>query len=151
MRMVSELRHRFQIRDPNLSVSSDREGGLDQTYTTLLTVWGGLKSITDNSWLTAAIRGVNASGDSATHEVKLRWIAVKSLGKAFSSGYSIGYKGMPDLNPIKSRYYLFKEEGSTVKGRLFKVIGVQRDEDFKEFVKIRVKEIEEQGTGYGGE
>ncbi len=149
MLLAGSLKHRFQILKPSLTPSTERDGGLDQSYEILLRVWGEFKPASENA-IVIAIRGVNTE-DTVTGIVRFRWIAVKSLGKAFTSGYSLGYKGMSDLNPLKSNYYLFKEEGSQVKGRLFRIIGMVRDEDYKEFIKIRVHEVEEQGTGYGNE
>lgn len=149
MPFASKLKHRFQIRKPDLTESSDRPGGLDQTYITLLTVWGSITPVSENS-IIAAIRGTNTE-EVATHIIKFRWIDIKTLGKAFSSGFSIGFKGMADINPLKTQYYLFKEEGYAVRGRLFKILGTRVDEDYKDFIYIKAREIEEQGTGYGEE
>lgn len=147
MPFASKLRHYFQIREADVSASSERLGGLDQTYTILLKLWGSLSPITDNS-TAAIIRGVNID-EVATHTIKFRWIDIKSLGNAFTSGFSFGFKSMPELNPLKNQYFIYKEEGSAVKGRLFKILGTRIDEAYKEYVYVKVREIEEHGTGHG--
>ena len=153
MRLVDKLKHRFQIKIASLDVSDDRVGGLDREYTTLISVWGELIPISQSGYssMIAAIRGVNET-DLITHLVRLRWAAVKYLGKSYTNGFDIGYKGMADLQPIKKNYFLFKQEGSTLKGRLFRIHGVMRDDEHRdEYIKLRVQEVEEQGTGYGTE
>jgi len=149
MYIADKLKHRFQIKKTSLDVSDYRSGGLDQSYDTIATIWGAIKPVSENI-VVASIRGVN-SEEVVTHIITFRWIAIKSLGKAFNSGFSEGVKGISDLNPLKTQYYIFKQEGSSVKGRMFRIIGMMRDENNYDYIKVRVREIEEQGTGYGNE
>lgn len=139
--MAPDLSHRVQIRkaliDPNLA------GGADQTYETLTTIWAGVKRISD---YIKAIRGANNS-EVDTHEFTVRTIAVQNLGRAFTKGYTTGYKG-EDIYPLKSDYFIFDQAGLTTRGRLFRITGVRLDEDWGEFVKMTGREIEETGAGF---
>ena len=45
-------------------------------------------------------------------------------------------------------FFIFWEQGSTAKGRLFKVVDFKIDEERKEWMTFRVLQLEEQGTGW---
>lgn len=137
-----KLRYRVQIRK---GVQSDNVfGGFDRSYETLITVWAGLKRLSDYS---TYIRGVQTD-DKETHEFIVRFFAVEDLGKEFTSAFGDSFNKQADSNPLKSDYFIFLQEGSTVKGRLFRIRRIQRDEKRREFLIIKAEEIEEQGTGY---
>lgn len=136
--LVPKLGNRIQIRKA-VQTPNDA-GGATQTYETLTTVWAGIKPQSD---YIRAIRGAN--GDEAdTHTFIMRACAVYNFGKAFSSGYSSGFKD-EDIYPVKADYFLFDEAGLTTKGRLFKITGVKIDEENSEYVEMKTREIEESG------
>lgn len=139
--LAPSLNHRVQIRK-SIQTPNDA-GGADQTYETLITVWAAIKKVSD---YIRAIRGANADSTD-THKFLVRKCAVNNLGRAFSVGYSTGYKG-ESIYPLKADYFLFDQAGLTTKGRLFKITGVKLDEDNSEYVEMITKEIEEVGTGF---
>ena len=143
---VPKLRHRIQIRKATQTPNTET-GGFDRGYETLLTVWAGMKPTSEYSRYTSYIRGESTDEKVATHEFKVRYVAVKNLGKAFTSAFGDGFDSIEDLNPLKSDYFIFLQNGSTVKGRLFQIVDIQRDDERKEWFAFRAKEIEEQGTG----
>lgn len=142
--MAYKLKSRVQIRTAEYTPNSS--GGADQSYTTLSTIWCNIKPLKGMAFI-EAIRGTQIENKS-THEFTVRYSSVESLGDVFTTAYSSAFAMQADINPIKSDYFLFLESGSTVKGRLFKIRSTQRDDYYKEFLKIQAEEIEEQGTGY---
>ena len=136
--MAHKLKNRVQIRKA-IQTPNDA-GGATRTYQTLTTIWAEIRPLSD---YIRAIRGANGN-ETDTHSFRVRYGAVKSLGKAFSYGYSTGYKG-EDIYPLKADYFLFDQSGLTTKGRLFKITGVRLDEDNSEFVEMVTREIEESG------
>lgn len=143
--LVPNLKHRVQIRQ---AIQEPNEyGGYDRNYRTLKTVWAEVMTTNLSTDFIEAIRGEQVN-EVATHNFRVRYSAVYSLGKGFASAFSKGFNSGADINMLKSDYFLFLQNGSEDKGRLFRVRGTKRDERFKEFVKIKAEEIEEQGTGW---
>jgi hypothetical protein len=135
------LKHRVQIRKSVQTPSDD--GGAVQSYETITTLWAACSNTSD---YIKAIRGANGE-DIDSHKFKVRTSGIMSLGKAFSSGYSEGYKGI-DIYSLKADYFLFDQAGSVVRGRLFKISRVKLDEDNSEYMELMTREIEEVGSGY---
>lgn len=147
MKLAHKLKHRIKILKGVQTPNDD--GGFDQTYETLLEVWAGIEGVGEYLQNLAYVRGENISDQKTpTHKFIIRWVAVQNLGKQFNKAFSIGYKGTADLMPLKSDYFVFLKQGSDDKGRLFKILDISRDENFKEFFKFRAAEIEEKGTGW---
>lgn len=122
-------------------------GGFDKTYTTLTTIWAGIKeSNFVNLFFSNPVRGEQVD-DVETHEFTIRLSSMQNIGKAYASAFADGFDAMGDINPIKSEYFM-KVKSGTYKGRVFKVMRVRRDDNYKAFIKIRAKEIEEYGTGW---
>ena len=144
--LAPKLKHRIQIRKA-VFPENDTTGGFDRSYETLLTIWAGIRETSDYGRYISSIRGETVDDKLVTHEFIVRYIAVKNLGKAFNSGFASGFDSIEDLNPLKSDHFIFLQNGSAVKGRLFRIVEMKRDDDRKEWFKIRCKEIEEQGTG----
>jgi hypothetical protein len=119
-------------------------GGYDRTYNTLTTVWGDIRPTREYA---AFVRGVQI-GEYETHEITMRLSAVEHLNAEFDSAFGDGTASLPDVNPIKSTFFIFVEKASSTHGRLFKVKRVKMDETFKEYIKLFVEEVEEHGTGY---
>ena len=139
--MAPKLKARIQILQgvdtPNSS------GGFDRSYTELTSCWGDVKNI---SKFIQAIRNEQVD-DNYSLEVKVRKSSVDRLGIAYSSGYSSGFDSIPDINPMKSDMFCFIEAGAAYKGRLFRIVGSNLDEKNSEYVIIRLREVEEHGTG----
>ena len=130
------------IQDPNST-----SGGFDRSYETLLTVWGELKPLAYIRSSAEYIRGVQIT-ENVTHSIVVRRVAVQNLGRSFSSGFSIGFESIPDLNILKSDMFMLVQQGSTVKGRLFRVRNITDVKEEGMYLNIMAEEIEEKGTGY---
>ena len=118
------------------------EEGVFDDSAPLLTVWAGLKPLTPGQY----IRGEQV-GEGITHEVIIRRIAVASLGKEFAKGFAIAFNSIEDLTPLKTDYFIFMQQGSTVKGRLFRIKNVKDNDERREYLRVQVTEEEEHGTG----
>jgi hypothetical protein len=140
--IVNELKHRAHLKKP-IQTPND-QGGFDLSYETLLSFWMGLK--VESAYL-RAVRGENTSGDGITQIGKARYGTFEDLGKAFTKGFSYGFKRRESINPIKGDYFLFVEDGNSYTGRMFRVKGMARDEEDQTWMLIQLNEIEEQGTG----
>jgi head-tail adaptor len=128
--------------------TENENGGFDITYETLLTVWAGVASVkTGMLKYIEAIRGETIS-QTETHEFIVRKSAVWNIGKEVASAFSVAFKNMGDIAPLKGDMFIFMKEGSTVRGRLFQIRSILRDEERNEFLKFRCIELEEHGTGY---
>lgn len=138
------LRERIEIReatqDPNDA------GGFTRGYTTLATIWAAITPISLSTAQAAYIRGEQIS-DVETHEFIVRRGAVSSLGRDFGDGFADGFDGIGDLAPLKSEWFIFLKRGAT-KGRIFKIERVVDNDERREFLRIKAREVEEKGTGY---
>jgi len=145
--LAPKLKQRIQIQTSNQE-PNDR-GGFDLTYTTLSTIWAKLSHVSNTSAkFVRAVLFQNANPeDIVTHEFTVRLSAIKYLGREVGKAFSSAFDGIEDLAPLKSEYFIFLQKGSTVKGRRFRIISIQRDDNFSELMKIGVKELEESGTG----
>lgn len=144
--MAPKLKQRIQICIP-VETPNDR-GGMDRTYETLLTVWAERKSLLTKFYhYVSFIRGQNVKDDLVTEAFVVRNEAVRSLGREYSKAFYASFDSIEDLNPLKSNYYILEQRGSTVKGRLYRIEAVEKDDEFREHILFRCKEIEEKGTG----
>ena len=146
MNLAYKLKHRIQIQ--RAIQTPNNSGGYDRTYETLLTVWAGLNELTNLTSYAKYIRGEAITDKTPTHEFKVRKVAVQNLGQETTKAFSTAFDSIEDLMPLKSDYFIFLQQGSTVKGRLFQIIDLSRDENYNEYIKFRAMEIEEKGTGY---
>jgi len=146
MKLAYLLKHRIQIckgvQTPNSS------GGYDQTYETLSTIWAAITKAKNIGQFAKYIRGEAITDKIPTHEFKVRWVAVQNFGREYLSAFSTAFDSIADLMPLKSDYFIFLESGSNVKGRLFKIMELSRDENNKEYIDIKAMEIEEKGSGW---
>ncbi len=164
--LAGKLKHRIHIMQ-GLDEPFEN-GSFKRTYKKLLTLWSGKKQISN---YIMAIRSVNADKiDIDTDEFLVRYDSVISkfyrtfdkgfelgidslksdgLGKCFDSGYDNGYDSMADMYPIKADYFIFLQQGNmnNYRGRLYKINRIVRDDNLKEFVIIKCKELEEVGLG----
>lgn len=141
MWLVTDLKQRIQIGyGIQTPVSS---GSLAFSFQSVLECWSAIKPISD---YVKAIRGVNVQ-DAPSHKMRVRMQSIKNLGKQFSSAYSTGYKVMADLAPVKTKWYVKMKQRDVPQGRLFKVIGLDRDDNFSEWIDLTVQEVSEMGTG----
>lgn len=143
--LVPDLDKRVQIGKP--TQVPNNSGGFDFGFDTLKTIWMGLKPITFKGAGSRYIRGEQIN-ENATHVFKARRIAIASLGKAFTKGFSTGFDSIEDLGLLKSDYYLFLQQGSTVKGRLFRIHDVVNKDERDEYLMMGAEELEERGSGY---
>lgn len=139
--LVPKLKDRLMILKPIQTPNADT-GGFDQTYETLMTIWSGINQVIPGSY----IRGVQVD-EATTHLIIMRYSAIKTIGRSFSSGFSTGFDSIPDLTPLKSDLFLFEKRGSTSKGKLFRVRQILNYKNRDEYLQIHAEEIEEQGTG----
>lgn len=146
-KLANKLKHRIQIRRA-IQTPNDA-GGYDRTYETLTTIWSEMIDTNYISQQAKYIRGETLSDKVPTCYFKVRKVAVQNLGKEMASAFSTDFKAIADLMPLKSDYFIFLEQGSTVKGRLFQIMDIIRDERNKEWIKFSAMEIEEHGTGWG--
>lgn len=144
--LVPKLNKRIQVRIP-VDTAND-SGGLDRSYTTTLTIWGGFKPVKEASYIrgsqTTSLGNVQNRG---THEFTIRRIAIATLGTAFGRGFGAGFDSISDQRPLKSEFFFFVQD-TAVKGKLFRIINIMDHNEQKEFLIIRAEEIEEQGTGH---
>ncbi len=140
--IANEIKHRGHLQQPLQTANTS--GGFDRTYTTLTSFWLSLEAI---SSYVKAIRGVNRF-DGITQIAKVRYTSLTGLGTAFTTGFSDGFDTIEDINPAKENYFLFIEGPSSTRGRLFKVMGLSRDEFDHTWMRVQLQEIEERGTGY---
>jgi len=159
--LASKLMQRVQILIPSL-VPNDA-GGSDLVFgaplsdafdsgeynqlAPVLTVWMGMKPIGFKGSGAKYIRGEQVN-EAVTHEFIVRHIAVSSLGKEFSLGFSEEFKYMPNLMGLKSDYFLMVQCGSGSKGRLFRIHDVVDSKERHEYLRIAAEEIEERGVGW---
>ena len=143
--LAPQLSKRVQVGKPTQLPNA--EGGFDFGFDTLLTVWMGLKPVTFKGSGSKYIRGEQIN-ENITHKFTVRRIAIASLGKAFTKGFSAGFDSIEDLGLLKSDYYLFLQQGSTVKGRLFRIHEVVNKNEQDEYLMVGAEEIGEKGTGF---
>lgn len=143
MWLAPRLKHRLQIGTATMTPNMTT-GGMDFSFTALVTVWAEVKQASE---YIRAIRGQQTQGGE-THKFTVRRESVRYLGKSFSAGYSSAFDIEPDSNSVKSEWFCMIEEGSTVKGRLFRVVGIERHEVGNEYLVISANEMEERGTGW---
>ena len=143
--ILPQLDKRVQIGMPTQTPNDD--GGFDFAFDTLLTVWMGLKTSRFAGRGAEYIRGEQIN-ENVTHKFMCRRSAVETLGRSFSKGFSEGFDSIEDLALLKSDYFLFLQQGSTVKGRLFRIHGVSDNKEEREYLNIGAEELEERGTGW---
>jgi len=143
--LVSKMNYEVQVGKP-IQVAN-AEGGADFSFENLMTVWMGFKPIGYKTSGTKYVRGKQVS-EAATHEFIAMLSEFELLGREFITAFGIGFHGMGSLSPLKSDYFLFVQEGSTVKGRLFRILESQNVNEEGEYLSIVAEEIEERGTGW---
>jgi hypothetical protein len=144
--LAPKLDKRVQIGEPIQEANDD--GGFDFSFTTLLTVWMGMKPITPGEFMRAQyIRGAQIL-EGVSHRFIVRRTAISSLSKEYGKGFGNGFDSMEDLTMVKSNYFLFVQHGSTVRGRLFRIRDIVDNMEQGEYFHISAEEIEQRGTGY---
>ena len=141
--MVSDLKHRIQIGQgiqvPNAS------GGFTFSFSPILTCWSSMKPVSE---YIKAVRGVNAqTGLGATHKFRVRLSSVNNIGKQFTKDFATSYKVNADLAQVKANWFIKLLSPAAPVGRLFRVDGIDRDDDFSEWVDIAAHEMLETGVG----
>jgi hypothetical protein len=139
--MANKLKYRAHLYRP-IQTPND-SGGFDRTFEDEYQWWC---EIENESVYIKSIRGEQIQ-EGVTHILKSRWMAVKNFGKAFTSGFSAGFDNIRDVNCMKNNHYIFIQESVSYRGRLFKIEGMIRDEQFREWARIQVHEELEMGAG----
>ena len=158
--LTPQINQRVQILKPRQVPNND--GGLDFCFGTpvneafesgsfdslapLMTVWMGVKPVGFKGSGRKYIRGEQVS-EVVTHEFTLRNEEIASLGKEFDSAFGLDFKGMADLCPLKSDYFLQLERYTAVKGRLFRIDSLKNVGENEEYLSIAAEEIESRGAG----
>lgn len=142
-----KLKNRIQIR--TVVQTPNERGGFDQSYETIATVWAERQSLLTKFFhYVTFINAQNLNSNLVTEAFIVRYEAVRYLGKQFTSAFSEAFDCIEDLNPLKDNYFVFMERGSSsVKGRLYKIGAVEKDDEYKDHILFRCFEIEEKGTG----
>jgi head-tail adaptor len=167
--MANKLRNRIQLKYAVQTPESS--GGLDKTYVKLLRLWAEIihmRTTSTNNMGYEAWRNVSAD-DVETHQFKVRYGSTISktvrafaggfddgydskytdgLSRAFSLGYSTAFNSILDMDPIKANYFVFLENGSQIKGKLFRIRRIIFDEIHKEWILINCSAVDERGTGF---
>ena len=163
--LVNKLRERIQIKLPVQDVGDD--GGFVRGYSSIGTVWAEVKPVASQSKGIAAfsayVRGVQIES-IATHICTVRRTAISSLGGSFGSGIGRSFNSQADLEVLKSEYFIFRNRGNPegqfagsfnneynqtegLVGNLYKILGVEDVDTRREYLRLRLEEIEEQGAG----
>jgi len=144
--MAPKLKQRIQICIP--TETPNERGGFDRTYETIRTVWAERKSLLTKFFhYVNFINAQNVQNELVTEAFVVRNEAVRSLGRQFSVAFYSSFDSIEDLNPLKGNYFIFMQRSSTVKGRLYQIAAIEKDDEYREHLLIRCKEIEEKGTG----
>lgn len=143
--LVSKINKRVQVGKPT-QIAND-EGGFDFGFDVLLTLWMGMNPVSYKGAGLTYIRGAQIN-ENITHKFTVRRLAIASLGRTYGKGFSGSFDSIADLGLLKSDYYLFLQQGSTVKGRLFRIHEILNKNERNEYLEIGAEEIEEKGTGY---
>ena len=164
-RLAKILKNRVWILKPRKGTNP--EGGFDRGYDKLIQVWSELKPIAqasrDISHFAAYIRGTQVNS-VATHKMKVRRVAVEEIGAQFDPGFNRAFAVSGSLQILKSEFFIFAERGGSdgafgagfgisfeqtegLVGDLYRIVaGVDNNSD-REYLEIRLREVEEQGTG----
>ena len=108
--------------------NSDTYDEVTNKFDDLMTVWMGFKPIWYKTSGSKYIRGEQVN-EVATHEFTARVLEFSTLGKEFGLGFSVDFKGMADLSPWKSDYFLFVQKDTSVRGRLFRILEAQNNNE----------------------
>ena len=139
--MADKLKHRAHIQYPTQTPNDS--GGFDLTYATILSFW--CEIVLESNYV-KAVRGEQTE-EGVTHIFRVRWVALKDLGKEFNDAFSEAFDNIRDVNAIKDNLFVFIQETVSYRGRRFKFMGMSRDEQFREWVLMRAHEEEEVATG----
>jgi len=164
-RLAKKLKNRVWILKPKKGITA--AGGFVRGYDKITQVWSALTPIAqasrDIAHFAASIRGVQVNS-VATHKWKVRRVAVEEVGAAFGPGFNRGYARAGSLQILRSEYYVFEERGGTdgafsagmgigfeqtqgLVGTLYRILGGVDNNSDREYLEVRLMEVEEQGTG----
>ncbi len=163
--LANRLRDRVHVKTPIQDAGDD--AGFIRGYKSVGSIWAELKPISSSSKGIAAfasyVRGVQISS-MATHICTIRRTAVASLGGNFGDGIGRSFNSQADLEILKSDYYIFRNRGEPegqftggfnneynqtegLIGNLFRILGYEDVDNRREYLRLRLEEIEEQGVG----
>ena len=142
------LKHRVQILEP-IQTEED-SGGLTQKYNLMKTVWAGVRAVSHYKYREFMATEALAS---SSHEFIFRLSSMDGLNLEYSTAFTSSFNQTSKQHPFREDMFLMLEQGSTVKGRMFRVRRVQDADEEGEFISVLASEIEELGTGgnYGSD
>jgi hypothetical protein len=164
-RLAKILNNRVTILQP--TKESGNDGGFIRGYKQITQVWSNLKPIAQSSRDIAnflnTVRGTQVN-PVATHKWKVRRVAVEEIGAQFSSGFNRGFARAGSLQILHSEYYVFEPRGGTdgafaggfdvgfentegLVGNLYRILGGVDNNSDREYLEVRLQQVEEQGTG----
>lgn len=147
-RLAAKLKDRVSILMPVQTVNDD--GGFNRSYEEIAEIWAEIIPIAqasrDIAYQAAYIRGTQIKS-VATHKMIVRRIAVYDIGAQFSSAFSAAFPVSGNLEILKSEFYVFRQRGQTYIGNLFQILSGVDDNSNREFIHLRLREVEEQGIG----
>ena len=146
--LAPKLDQRVQILQP-IQTESD-EGGLTQKYSIMKTIWGGVKAVSHNKYREFMS---TENLERSSHEFIFRLSSLDTLNKEYTTAFASSFNQTSKQHPFREDMFLMLEQGSTVKGRMFRVRRVQDADEKGEFISVLASEIEELGTGgnYGSD
>lgn len=142
-----KLGKRIDLQLP-IQTPNELTGALEETYTTIRTIWAEVTALSRYNMGVAIIRGQNTGQGVETHKITVRSAALAGLGKEQGTAFAGSFDSVDDLYAIKSNYFIFLRSGSENKGRRFKIRSAALDEARSEYVIIYAEEMEEVGTGW---
>ena len=159
--LAAQLSSRVQILIPSQRPNDD--GGFDlgfgvqasdafavsdfERLAPILTVWMEFNPVSFQGRGGQYIGGEQVN-EAITHRFKCRHSSIQALGKEFGLGFNINFQFLSNLMPLKCDYFLLVQQGSTVKGRLFRIHNITNNKEEREYLNILAEEIEERGTGF---
>uniref|UniRef100_A0A6M3L1W7 Putative head-tail joining protein n=1 Tax=viral metagenome TaxID=1070528 RepID=A0A6M3L1W7_9ZZZZ len=150
--LASKLNHRA-ILQRAIQVPAD-DGGVDYTFVDLSSIWASVKPLQPFMYLAGRQANIATPGMykvDMTHEVLIRRVSVDTLGREFTPAFDVAFDEMADLMNPKSDLYVFVPQGtSTTTGRRFKVGRIEDVGERREYMRLWVEELEEEGTGWPG-
>ena len=148
--LPAQLQYKVDVQRP-VQTEDDDSGGSDRTYMTLLSdIWAGMKETqtggSGGNERIAYIRGVQVLEDE-THAFIIRASAVQSLGRAFTRGFSSGFKSIEDIVPLKADNFILLKNTTTV-GRRFRIRRVKNVGEIDNVLLVFAEELHTVGTGH---
>lgn len=140
--VAPRLNKRIRILEP--MQIEEENGGLQQVYRPLKTVWGSCRPLSPNAYIRYSSVEVF---ENTSHEFEFRRSAVDNLGKQLSKAFDYSFTIMAPLTFFTQNIFLLMEQGAAYKGRIFRVRKSMDVDEKREVLRVLAEETEEHGTG----